>query len=596
MGSLLLKFILIIIFFYNLNSLFASEILLIKYDKLTNSSGDSIGNTAGYDLTKLNYDYKEPIKIDKLLKNYPNLSINIADKSTWSGGADKNSPLYRNGFWSDNKKNNRLLAYYSDVILSRGTTLKFVLECGEIKVPSSGAVELYAYDNNVNRWIKVGFLIDFKTVYNYSNKGYTFLRFSINSTSERGGDHRFTLADGSIENEDDSDGHLPAKTLLAFASKVDSNGNISELEILPKRFTKCECLCDMKIDMTEAIDGPNSSLQAPLRGVKPISLLTFSDGWKAKITHFENGKRIYSPASSLIDISENVERRRFVPEGNDTSFLNDTYTLRSVFAIHLENEAEYGIDINSVNDLFKIRLKKDSYCAVRSVSFYTLNDSGRFVKREMYKDGEGFYFKSDFKDFPFQINNQTNDQNRVVIEVDGSHTICQGVWRVDFSIYPTKINNRELKLLEDENGADWRVDGMKFIVPYLNTDPNFGTFLVVTNKSDKSVNVYMDVVGDGGRNEGVANLSRYINIKLSDIPRRSTRIYFPNDFKEAILKKYPSFKAYRYFASFIVTANENDIEAAAFQQDGNSGKRSVSVLTESLHMENGKWKGHLFHQ
>ncbi len=596
MRFFLIKFIFIITLFYNQNFIFASEILLIKYDKLTNSSGDSIGNTAGYDLTKLNYDYKEPIKIDKLLKNSPNLSINIADKSSWKGGVDKNSPLYQNGFWSDNKKNNRLLGYYSDVGLDRGTTLKFVLDCGQIKVPSYGAVELYAYDNNINRWIQVGFLIDFNYVYNYSNKGYTFLRFSINSTSERGGDHRFTLVDGTIENEDDSDGHLPAKTLLAFASEVDLNGNISKLEILPKRFDKCECFCDMKINLTEVVDGPNSSLQAPLRGVKPISLLTFSNGWSAKVTHFENGKRIYAPATSFIDIAENIERRRFVAEGNDSAFLNDTYPLRSVFALHLENEAEYGIDINSVNDLFKIRVKGDNYCAVKDVSFYTLNDNGTLVKREMYRDKDGFYFKSNLKKFPFQVNNQTNDQNRIVIEVDGRHTICQGMWRVDFSIYPTKINNKEIKLLEDEDAADWRVEGMKFILPYLNVDVNYGTFLVITNKSDKSVNVYMDVIGDGGKNGGVATSSRFINIKLPDIPRRSTRIYFPRDFNKAILSKYPSFKAYRYFASFIVTANDNDIEAAAFQQDGNNGKRSVPVLTESLHLENGKWKGHLFHQ
>ncbi len=583
-------------------SLFCSGMVFVKYDKLvTTSNGKSVGNTAGFNIKDLTVEFTGAIKIDKLLKNKYNLSVNSADKSVWPGGADTSSAFYTNGYWSDTKKNNRLLGYYSDVGLSRGTSLKFAFECGQLRKPQGGDVTLYAYDNNVNRWIKVSSTIDFTTVYNGSNIGYTMLRFSINSNSQVIGDHRFTLIDGTIENENDSDGHIPANTLLAFASSTNSIGNINRLDILPRHYQKCECLCDMTISLKEAIGGVHSPLEAPLKGVKPIPLLTFSDGWNAKVIHFTKGKRYYSPASSTIDISETAKRERFVSEGNDTNFQEDTYTYKSVFALHLENEAEYGVSIDSVNDVFRIKVNRASKCALRSISFYTLVNEGtiHLKKREMYKDkkSSGYIFESNLKNFPFYINNSTNDWNRIVIEVDAKNPICQGMWRVDFSITPNEADKEEQKLLQNADAADWKIDGMKFIVPYLNTDLNYGTFIIITNRGDKKVSVYMDVYGDGQKDEGMASNSYYTNIRLGDIPRRSTRIYFPKDLNQAIWQRFPAFRAYRYMAQFIVGAPQNDIEAAAFQQDGGNGKRSIPVLTESLHKDqNGKWVGHRFHE
>ncbi len=575
--------------------LFSSSLFLLKYDKLIPSMGDSIGNTAGYNLKDLQHDYVEPVRIDKLLADKSNIVINIADKLSWPGGADRSSPFYTAGYWKDSDKNNRVLLYYSDVALDSGTSLKFSISCGYIRKPQRGSLALYAYDNNLNRWIKVGFLIDFHKTYVNSNEGFTMVRFSVNSNYEVRGDHRFTLADGSVENEDDSNGHIPPNTLLAFASEVDGSGNIKRFEILPKKFRKnCDCFCDMKIKLDYVLGGVNDYLEAPLRGVKEVSLLKFTDGWSAKVTHFTKAKRYFSPATSFIDISKWVNRKRFIPEGNDTNFENDTYSLRSLFAIHLENRAEYGVAIDSLNDLFKIRVNAPDKCAVKEVDFYTLNSDFSYKKMKMFKDSKGWYFLGILKKFPFYINNSTNDWNRIVIEVNSKDTICQTLWRVDFSIVPNETK-KEKKLLNAEVAADWRVNGARFIVPYMSVDKDYGTFLVITNLSDKRVNVYMDVYGDGGKSEGVAQNSYYLDIKLGDIPKRSTRIYFPKDFTDAIWKKFPYFKAYRYLAKFLVTAKDDDIEAAAFQQDGNSGKRSIPVLRESLHRdENGKWVGHSY--
>ncbi len=577
--------------------LFSSSLMFLKYDKLVSSSnGDKIGNTLGYDLERLNPDFFGAIKIDKLLKSKSNIVINAANKLSWPGGADRSSPFYTSGYWSDNKKNNRVLLYSSEVALNEGTTLRFSISCGYIKREDSASLALYAYDNNVNRWIKVAYLTDFYSSYVGSNRGYTMVKFHINSNAEIYGNHRFTLIDGSVESDNDSDGHIPANTLLAFGNGVDSSGNIINFKLLPKIFPKnCDCLCESKIKLDEVMGGVNDYLKAPLRGVGEVSLLEFVDGWDAKVVHFTKNKRYYSPASSFIDISETFQRRRFVSEGNDTNFENDTYPLRSVFAIHLENMAEYGVDISSRNDLFKIKVNAPDKCAVKGVYFYTLGDDFKYKKMKMFKKDDGWSFLGVLKNFPFYINNDSNDWNRVVIEVSGDKPICQTLWRVDFSIIPNETK-KEKELLKAANAADWRVNGIRFIIPYMSVDKDYGTFLVITNLSDKKLNVYMDVYGDGGREEGVSQNSYYLDIKLEDIPRRSTRIYFPKDFTDAIWRKFPHFKAYRYLAKFIVTAKrEEEIEAAAFQQDGKSGKRSIPVLRESLHQnEDGEWVGHRF--
>ncbi len=88
------------ILLFNLSFIKASEILLLKYDKLIpQSDGTSEANTTGYDLTSLNSEYFSPIKVDRLLLlDSVDFSINIANKTSWSGGADTTSIFYTNGY------------------------------------------------------------------------------------------------------------------------------------------------------------------------------------------------------------------------------------------------------------------------------------------------------------------------------------------------------------------------------------------------------------------------------------------------------------------------------------------------------------------
>ena len=583
----------------------ASEILFLKYDKLiTASDGSNDGNTTGYDLTSLNADYFGAIKTDRLLAKVPNFSINAVDKTSWGGGADTTSFFYKNLYWEDNEKNNRLLAYYSDVSLSRGTTLKFELSCGRIQKPESGNIYLYAYDNNVSRWIRVGSVVDMKTSKEGSETGYEMIRFKIDSQTETSGDHNFTLVNGNGENFYDKDGSIPPKTLLAFGESVNSEGNISKLNLLIDKEDKCGCLCDMKIKLTDARDQTGSALSAPLNGVKETSLLTFVDGWEAKVTHPEKGKRVYGNGDSKIDISKEGQRKRFVSEeDNTTSEAVDTYTYYSLFQIHLKNQAEAGIDLKSKNDTFKLTLNRAKYCAVDNVGLYTLvNDGTVHLKGYGFNydpKSHNFVFEGNFQDHPLQINNSKVDWNQIVITVTGRDVICQGMWRISLEVTPSTPNIGTLKLLDVADATDWKMEGMEFIIPYLNTDIDYGTYIVMTNQSDKEAEVYMDVYGDARKNEGKAQNARYTNIFIGSIPKRSTRIFFPKDLNRAILSRFPSFKAYRYLGKFLVlTEDENNIFVAAFQKDKANGKRSVPVLTKSLQMDSDFTvkKGYEFHE
>ncbi len=588
---------------------YGSEILLLKYDKLiTQSDGTSEANTTGYDLTSLNNEYFSPIKVDKLLLDSTDFSINIANKTSWSGGADTTSLFYTNGYWEDNEKNSRLLAYYSDSALPKDSTLKFKLSCGEIEKLEDKSISLYAYDNNVSRWIKVGFLSDMQTSKSNQKEGYDMMMFKLNSQLESSGDHNFTRVDGKGESEDDSNGDIPSKTLLAFGQELTNDGNISKLNLLLKKDNKCGCVCDMQIELTEARDTTGSRLYAPLNGDVKTKLLTFVEGWEAKITHPHKGERVYGYANSKIDISKEAKRKRFVSkEDNQTGEAEDTYKYYSLFQIHLKNNAEVGIDLKSKNDTFKITLNRGRYCAIKDVGLYTLvHDTNFHLKGYGFiydEKSHNFIFEGNFKDHPIQINNSKVDWNKIVISVTGRDVICQGMWRVSLDITPSTAGIGTLNLLSVENSTNWKMDGMEFIVPYLNTDINYGTYIVITNISDKNADVYMDVFGDNQKNEGAAQNAYYTNIPLGVIPRRSTRIFFPKDLNKAILSYYPAFKAYRYLGHFLVTVeDENLIEAAAFQKDGKNGKRSIPVLTRSLQIETqdnnitATYSGHRFHE
>ena len=172
------------------------------------------------------------------------------------------------------------------------------------------------------------------------------------------------------------------------------------------------------------------------------------------------------------------------------------------------------------------------------------------------------------------------------------------MWRISLDVTPSTSNIGTLKLLSVADATDWKMEGMEFIIPYLNTNTDYGTYIVMTNQSDKEAEVYMDVYGDAQKNEGKAQNAYYTNISIGSIPRRSTRIYFPKDLNQAILSRFPSFKAYRYLGKFLVlTEDENNIFIAAFQKDGANGKRSIPVLTKSLQMEtNSTTKGYRFHE
>ncbi len=579
----------------------ASDVVFYKTGKDTN--GLKASDYTAINIKDASADDFGAIKVDKLLKEYSNLSVNAYDDSTWP-----NKPT---------DSHNRMLAYYSSSELPKESTLKFTLSCGFIEKPASGDVYLYALDYNGSdyNWIKVGHVTDFATATKGSKTGYTMMKFSLDSqyeeTSYGLNDHNFTTYDGGHETVNDTTGLIPAGTLLVIGSDrnvthiernatnafVDASGaavedsNITKLNILPIKGTKCGCVCDTTITLSDAKDKTGVDLSAPMSGVTPATLITYADGLTAKVYHRENSEDTEGFATSYIDTTAGIDRKKFVDE-NLTGGKGDTGELASRFWVQVSNKADYGIDLGS-GDTFKLNVNRAIYCAVKDVKIIDNNgDAHKLLKNTT----TGAYeLEGDFGDYSL-----TSKDNNITISVNGTDVICPGMWRVSLEITPDEQGTSSTKLLDVANAADWRIKAMQFIIPYLNTDPNYGTYIVITNMGDKAASVFFDAYGDSGKNEGQASYAYYTNIQLGDIPRRSTRIYFPKDMNNALKAKFPAWHANRYMAKFYVVADENNIEAAAFQKDGNNGKRSIPVLTVAYHNEGNftdpEWAGHKFHE
>ncbi len=539
-------------------------------------------------------DFFGPIKVDELLKNQTDLTINAVDTMGVGGSGTDAWP-------GAGIKYNRMLAYYSDVDLGKDSTIKFKINCGMLGKTTSD-VKLYAFDADTRRFVPVGYLTDYTTATKGALTGYTMVRFRLDSGTA---EHNFTRYDGTLtqnsdNNVSDSDGRIPSGTVLVFGSETNVSGqvdgNITRLDIIPIKGDACGCVCDTTIEMLEAKDNNGQSLQAPLvNGAVP--LVTYTPGLSAKVYHRKDKKYIAGYADSYIDTADGVDRKKFVDE-NDTA--NDTGELTSIFSIDVTNEAEYGIALGA-NDKYTLNVNRAIYCAVKQVDI----NGDKFTKNPT----TGAYeYTGDFTNAIFIVDKvQNTSDNNITISVDGTNVICPGMWRVSLEIDPDENGVDNVTLLNVANAADWRINAMQFIIPYLNTDPNYGTYIVITNMGDKSASVFFDAYGDSGKNEGQATSAYYTNVQLGDIPKRSTRIYFPKDMNNAIKAKFPAWNANRYLAKFYVVADENNIEAAAFQKDGNNGKRSIPVLTAAYMPLNEynttgdkvgtfDYTGHMFHE
>jgi len=512
------------------------------------------------------------------------------------------------------------LAYYSDSELPKDATLTFKVNCGMLQKIGAQDVFLYALDSNGsadgNAWIRVGHLTDFEKKVENGLTGYTKLKFAVNSnyevandtaagvTNGGGVDHNFTMYNGAKETVDDQQGNIPAGTLLVFATERNStqitqlsdrgtdynnDTNLTSLSIVPRKGDACGCVCDTSIELTAAKDKTGSGLTAPMSGVKSVPLITYAAGLRAVITHW--GADDPHWADSWIDLRPAAGRKRFVDEGAGS----DTRLLNSSFRIHLdEYSAQYGVDLTGTQDLFKLNINRAIDCAVKRVD---ITDTQGHTKEVVKNATTGAYeLEESF------ANMNVRDVN-ITFTVSGTDVICPGMWRASLEIVPGTPGVASKKVLDVANADDWRMQAMEFIVPYLNTDPNYGTYIVITNQGDQTASVTFDAFGDSGKNEGQASSAYYTNVPLGDIPRRSTRIYFPNQMNDALHARFPAFNANRYMAHFYVaTSNpnpglvENLIEAAAFQKDGNNGKRSIPVLTQGRVWNGVRITGHTFHE
>ena len=569
------------------------------------------------------------IMIDDLLKGAPNLRVNAYNTVGWPGANTFNHSVLL-GVLNGNEHNHRILSYYSDSELPKDATLTFKVSCGMLQKIAPQDVYLYALDSDANgssAWIRVGHLTDFTTATQDGLTGYTMLKFAVDSnyevandsdngvTNGGGVDHNFTMFNGLKETTDDQQGNIPAGTLLVFATErnttagilsdrgteyVNHDTNLTSLFIVPKKGDSCGCVCDTVLSLTDARDKTGTKLSAPMSNVKPVTLISYTPGLRAVVVT-QRGAGVNNflvrPADSWIDLRPASKRKRFLPSNMEPNGNNDVDTtpLTSTFRILLDqNNAHYSFDLNSQQDTFKLNVNRAIDCAVKRVDVTSWNNGSAQALKD--PNGGGYNLTNSFNTVDL------TDAN-VTFTVNGQDVICPGMWRVSLEVSPATPGVSSKKVLNVANADDWRMTAMEFIVPYLNTDPNYGTYIVITNQGDQTANVFFDAFGDGGKNAGTPTSAYYTNVPLGDIPKRSTRIYFPKDMNSALKARFPAWNANRYMAHFYVaTANpnirliEDSIEAAAFQKDGNNGKRSIPILTRGRVWNGNQITGHTFHE
>ena len=569
------------------------------------------------------------ILVDDLLKGVPGLVVNAYNTTSWPGAGLFQQSIIA-GVAQNWQRNHRVLAYYSDSELPKDATLTFKVNCGMLQKVGAQDVYLYALDTDANgtsAWIRVGHLTDFDQKIENGITGYTKLKFAVDSnyevandsdagvTNGGGVDHNFTIFNGAKEVTDDQQGNIPAGTLLVFATDrnrttnilsdrgidySNNDTNLSSLFIAPRKGDECGCVCATTLELIDAKDKTGSDLSAPKSNVQPVTLVNYTSGLRAVVNTPGVGIANPRPSDSWIDLRATSKRKRFVPSGQEPTGIidNDTTPLTSAFDIWLDQtNAQFGVNLNTRQDIFKINVNRAIDCAVKRVDLSS-NIAGGGTPQQLIKNTETGAYE---RESNFNALNILN--SRVTFTVNGTDVICPGMWRVSLTIDPSAAGVPAKKVLNVANADDWRMTAMEFIVPYLNTDPNYGTYIVITNQGDETANVFFDAFGDGGKNAGTPSSAYYTNVPLGDIPRRSTRIYFPKDMNAALKARFPAWNANRYMAHFYVATSttniqliEDSIEAAAFQKDGNNGKRSIPVLTRGRVWNGGQITGHTFHE
>ncbi|MBI5442517.1 MAG: hypothetical protein HY900_15040 [Deltaproteobacteria bacterium] len=138
----------------------------------------------------------------------------------------------------------------------------------------------------------------------------------------------------------------------------------------------------------------------------------------------------------------------------------------------------------------------------------------------------------------------------------------------------------------------WSINGSQFVVPYLHTNTNRGTYVLINNTSSNVAEITVDVTGDSGKVAGGTTTATRLD--LGTVAANSTRLIEPAQINAALPAAFLSANN-RFMGKFTVNAPVASVFATAFQNEPSNGtKRPIPVLTPANNVGGltgaGAWK------
>ena len=422
----------------------------------------------------------------------------------------------------------RSVVYQPDINMGQNSIIEITVTNGAVKETAGNVLYL-------SRGAEIGTMTDFLKD---SNGNYTWMRFKI--TAAAGATSGEALAITETETG-----------LAADAIKVVANQGLTKGS-------------KVTFQVTLAKDDTGSSQTSTLTAAENI--MEVVDGITASVV---------TPVTvSTIDV-----------DASRTQFTGATTTSTSTAVAVATNGAEVGLVLDAAEDTYDLVIERSDCSGLDDVAGSITLGSGTAPADFNATDCK-WQWTGDFTDATGAALAGAGDL--ATITVNGTDVLRTGDWKVSLTVEADEVLPAGTKItpLENETLLTWGINGSQFIVPYLHTQADYGTYVVVTNTSTADAEVSLDVYSDKSLKGGQTQASMACsNITLATIPANSTATYYPSDINSAIdaTSGCANFSTTneRFMGQFSLVAPSNNIHAVAFQKDGINGKRSIPVLTNS---------------
>jgi hypothetical protein len=297
-------------------------------------------------------------------------------------------------------------------------------------------------------------------------------------------------------------------------------------------------------------------------------------------------------ADSLIDIG--AERKKFVEE-SDIDFLTDTTECTSKVEVLIKDNAEaqnLNEGICREFSCFEITLEGNQ-AAIENVEVDTVPGCG-VPDDNVYLDEFPTYWQNSCVPFS-QVDLTDFLENDVRITVDGDNMIeCTRYdvrVRVRGTAYVNSYGGTARYFSWDNDGVwnflfedafIWDYNGLAVRIPYMVVEPSdtFTSFFEITNRSDKTANVYADLVyrvaganGDGGVDCGEEVRSC---TPIVEVPPNCVTVVMEEEIR-AFFDSLLDGESYQIGLTLYADVLQNEADASAYQKDA-TGRTAIPVL------------------